>query len=72
MKISTIPNYTNYSERKLFAETYNLEFEELIKNEYGLGSPQLKNQNTIDGVQVKSICWKIKVDRLGNLTEIIK
>ena len=69
---TVIYNIKNNSERKLFAETYNLEFEELIKNEYGLGSPQLKNQNTIDGVQVKSICWKIKVDRLGNLTEIIK
>ncbi|MGO3706906.1 MAG: type II CRISPR RNA-guided endonuclease Cas9 [Mesonia hippocampi] len=43
---------------------------ELIQNEFGLGSQQNKNQNMIDGkTQIKKICWKIKVDRLGNITK---
>jgi CRISPR-associated endonuclease Csn1 len=39
-----------------------------IQNELGVGSPQSKNQNSLDGVQIKSVCWKIKIDRLGNIT----
>lgn len=69
---TVIYNIPKKSERKLFAEKYNLDFNELIKNEYGLGSPQLKNQNTIDGTQVKSVCWKLQIDRLGNIKEVIK
>lgn len=42
---------------------------ELIQNEFGLGSQQNKNQNMIDGLtQVKKICWKIRIDRLGNIS----
>lgn len=41
-----------------------------IQNELGLGSPQSKNQNTLDGIQIKSLCWKLKVDRLGNISKI--
>lgn len=40
-----------------------------IQNELGLGSPQSKNQNSLDGTQIKSICWKLKVDRLGNISK---
>ncbi len=69
---TVIYNVKQNSERKIFAEKYDLDFNELIKNEYGLGSPQLKNQNTIEGVQVKSLCWKLKIDRLGNITKVTK
>ncbi|MBN2683431.1 MAG: hypothetical protein JXR58_13050 [Bacteroidales bacterium] len=42
---------------------------ELIKDEFGFGSQQTKNQNMIDGkTQIKKICWKFKVDRLGNMS----
>ena len=40
-----------------------------IQNELGLGSPQSKNQNSLDGTQIKSVCWKLKVDRLGNISK---
>lgn len=60
------------NKRKAFAQEYNLDSKKIIKNEYGLGSPQLKNQNTVEGVQVKSACWKLEVDRLGNIKKIIK
>lgn len=46
---------------------------ELIQNEFGLGSQQNKNQNMIDGkTQVKRICWKLEVDKLGNLYKVIR
>jgi len=42
---------------------------ELIKDEFGFGSQQTKNQNMIDGkTQIKKVCWKLKVDRLGNIS----
>lgn len=40
-----------------------------IQNELGVGSPQSKNQNSLDGIQIKSVCWKLKIDRLGNLNK---
>jgi CRISPR-associated endonuclease Csn1 len=47
--------------------------EELIQNEFGLGSQQNKNQNMIDGeTQIKKICWKLKLDRLGNIIGVEK
>ena len=45
---------------------------EVIQNEYGIGSPQSKNQKAITGEMVKAICWKLVVDRLGNIIKIIK
>jgi CRISPR-associated endonuclease Csn1 len=42
-----------------------------IQNEFGLGSPQSKNQNSIDGIQVKSCCWKLEIDKLGKVKKII-
>lgn len=44
----------------------------VILNEYGLGSPQSKNQKALDGEMIKEICWKLKVDRLGNIIKVIK
>lgn len=43
-----------------------------IQNEYGLGSPQSKNQNSLNGIQIKSVCWKLEVDRLGKIKRIIR
>jgi len=67
-----IYNISNKENREKFADAYNLDKGELIKNEYGLGSPQLKNQNSVDGIQVKSVCWKLQTDRLGNITKVLK
>lgn len=39
-----------------------------IQNELGIRSPQSKNQNSFEGIQIKSVCWKLKIDRLGNIT----
>lgn len=38
-----------------------------IQNEYGVGSPQSKNQKSLNGDMIKEICWKLETDRLGNL-----
>ncbi|WP_164463873.1 type II CRISPR RNA-guided endonuclease Cas9 [Chryseobacterium sp. G0186] len=50
-------------------EQEKVEIKLSIQNELGLGSPQSKNQNTVDGIQVKSVCLKLKVDRLGNISK---
>ena len=42
-------------------------------NEVGLGSEnKTKSQNTFDREQIKTICWKLKVDRLGNILNVLK
>ncbi len=41
----------------------------IISNEMGSNN---KNQNTIYGIQIKYICWKLEVDRLGNIVRVIK
>src|SRR5690606_40137373 len=52
------------------SEKLNISEKDLIQNEFGLGSQQNKNQNMIDGkTQIKKICWKLKVDRLGNISK---
>jgi len=38
-----------------------------IQNEIGVGSQGSKNANAVTGEQIKSICLKLKVDRLGNV-----
>ena len=43
-----------------------------LQNEYGVGSPQSKNQKSIDGVMIKAVCWKLQVDRLGHIIKIIR
>jgi CRISPR-associated endonuclease Csn1 len=40
-------------------------------NEVGLGSEsKTKSQNTYERVQIKSICWKLSADRLGNISKL--
>lgn len=67
-----IANLKDKKVRSNFCMRNKLSDKELIKNEFGLGSPQLKNQNSLDGRQIKSVCWKLKVDRLGNVLKVIK
>lgn len=43
-----------------------------IQNEYGIGSPQSKNQKSLGEIMVKECCWKLQVDRLGQVIKIIK
>lgn len=43
-----------------------------IQNEFGIGSPQSKNQKSLDGQMIKAVCWKLEVDRLGNITKVIR
>ncbi|MGY0408781.1 MAG: hypothetical protein ACWIPJ_10580, partial [Polaribacter sp.] len=43
-----------------------------IQNEFGLGSPQSKNQRSIDGIMIKENCWKLKLNRLGKIVGVIK
>jgi CRISPR-associated endonuclease Csn1 len=64
-------------ENKLFWEEVNETKKGYVKkikplfNEVGLGSEnKTKSQNTFDRQQIKSICWKLKVDRLGNISRI--
>ena len=41
----------------------------IIKNEIGTNN---KSEKTFDGIQVKSVCWKIKINRLGSISAILK
>lgn len=59
-----------YSIDKKMAEKYCKN--DIIQNEFGLGSPQSKNQRALTGEMIKSVCWKLEVDRLGNIIKIIK
>ncbi|MEP6466244.1 MAG: type II CRISPR RNA-guided endonuclease Cas9 [Parafilimonas sp.] len=43
-----------------------------IQNEYGVGSPQSKNQKSLDGIMIKEHCWKLQVNRVGEIIKIIK
>ena len=40
----------------------------VIQNEFGIGSPQSKNQKAHTGEMIKDVCIKLKVDRLGNIS----
>jgi len=44
----------------------------LIQNEYGVGSPQSKNQKSLEGIMIKDSCWKLNVDRLGKIISVLK
>ena len=44
----------------------------IIQNEFGVGSPQSKSQRALTGEMIKDVCWKLEVDRLGNILRIIK
>lgn len=37
----------------------------ILKNEFGSNN---KNQNAMDGTQIKAVCLKLKIDRLGNIS----
>ncbi|KPM33104.1 CRISPR-associated protein, Csn1 family [Croceitalea dokdonensis DOKDO 023] len=67
-----IANIKDKKVRSNFCKRNNLSDKQLIKNEFGLGSPQLKNQNSLDGRQIKSICWKLEINRLGKIIKVIK
>ncbi len=50
------------------SDKINISQKDLIQDEFGRGSQETKNQNTIDGKsQIKNICIKLQVDRLGNI-----
>jgi len=59
----TIFNFNKKEQEKL-----SLDF--IIQNEYGVGSPQSKNQKAITGEMIKDICIPLKVDRLGNIISL--
>lgn len=42
-----------------------------IQNEFGVGSPQSKNQKSIEGIMIKDVCIKLIVDRLGEIKYFI-
>ena len=42
-----------------------------IQDEYGVGSPQSKNQKSKEGVMIKEKCWKLQVNRLGQIISVI-
>ncbi|HLP04804.1 MAG TPA: HNH endonuclease domain-containing protein [Paludibacter sp.] len=39
-----------------------------IQNEFGIGSPQSKNQKALTGEMIKEVCLKLYIDRLGNIS----
>ncbi|MCY1528195.1 hypothetical protein D9M68_632930 [compost metagenome] len=41
-----------------------------VQYEIGVGSQGSKNENAITGEQVKSVCIKLKIDRLGNISKV--
>jgi CRISPR-associated endonuclease Csn1 len=42
----------------------------LIQNEYGVGSPQSKNQKSIEGIMIKDVCWKLHINRIGQIIAV--
>ena len=40
----------------------------IIQNEFGLGSPQSKNQRALTGEMIKEICIPISINRIGEIT----
>lgn len=56
--------------KKTQKERFGAETYYTIQDEYGLGSPQSKNERAVTGEMVKEICVPLKVDRLGNIIEL--
>lgn len=48
-------------------ETVKLKNGGELKGEITLTTDKDKSQNSLNGEQIRSICWKLKADRLGNL-----
>jgi CRISPR-associated endonuclease Csn1 len=64
-----IPSYVSnliFNVPKKEQEKFGLKYS--IQNEFGLGSPQSKNQKSIDEIMIKEFCFKLKIDRLGNIS----
>ena len=55
--------------KKTQKEIYGIEDYYSIQDEYGKGSPQSKNQKSLDDIMIKERCIPIKADRLGNIIE---
>lgn len=51
---------------------YGLNTSNKLKNEIGLGTAEPKSQNSLDNIQIRSVCWKLRADRLGKITKIEK
>ncbi len=43
-----------------------------FKNEVGCNNVNSQSERSLDGIMIKSICWKLEVDRLGQITKIIR
>lgn len=68
-----IPNYsatTIFNMNKKEQEKRGLNYP--VQNEFGVGSPQSKNQKSLSGVMVKEVCWKLHVNRVGKIITFIK
>ena len=59
-----------FNMKKQKQKELNIDYD--IQNEYGLGSPQSKNQKSIDDIMIKDFCWKLEINRLGKIKKIIK
>lgn len=43
-----------------------------IQNEFGIGSPQSKNQKSINSIMIKENCWKLRINRLGKIIKVMR
>lgn len=59
-----------YSVSKEMAKQYSSNENNIVVDEFGLGCPKSKNERAITGEMIKEKCVPIKVDRLGNITEV--
>ncbi len=55
-----------FEEKNESKKGVSTKIKELV-NEIGMGSTQSKNQNSLEGVPIKSVCLKINIDRLGKI-----
>lgn len=53
-------------------KNYGLNSSNKLKNEIGLGTAEPKNQNSLENIQIRSVCWKLKTNRLGRITKVQK
>ena len=53
-------------------EQIKLQMNYPIQNEFGIGSPQSKNQRALDGTMIKEFCLKLQIDRIGGLKRALK
>ncbi|GAL86630.1 CRISPR-associated protein Csn1 [Sporocytophaga myxococcoides] len=62
LSVSSLIFSSNKNEQKKIGISYP------IQDEFGLGSPQSKNQKSIDGIMIKEKCVKVNIDRLGRVS----